>query len=178
MFIGFKDAEIWYNSALDGLRHLQTTIHSNKKTVISDKTLNDILGMRKDQWLEYLDARESEHEMFASLALLSCFEGIIRRDAEARGRSDKAEHYQKFRNIKKQNHISIIKIFETWESSFGNDPVLSKQFNTLRSMYISRNILAHGKATRHQFAFHFIHGKLDEAKRKIQEKIKDFDNIR
>jgi hypothetical protein len=169
MFVEFEEAQSWYTVALDGLRHLETALHTNKRTRISQATLDQIRGMTPDEWREFLEDRESEHEMFACLALLASFEGSIRRDAEWRGETGSGPYHQRFRTIAQEKHVSIAKIFEVWESILTPGHPLRKQLTILRNLYRDRNVIAHGKASRGQFAFELIFTKLQEALRKWRE---------
>lgn len=175
MFVEFEEAQSWYTVALDGLRHLETALHTNKRIPISQTTLDQIHGMSPNEWREFLDERESEHEMFASLALLASFEGSIRRDANWRGGTDTGQYHQGFRAFAQEQHVPISKIFEVWESMFTQGHPLRKQFSAMRRLYSDRNVIAHGKARRGQFAFEPIFKKLQEAQRKWRGFVPDFD---
>lgn len=174
MFVEFEEAQSWYTVALDGLRHLETALHTNKRTRISQATLDQIRGMPPDEWREFLEDRESEHEMFACLALLASFEGSIRRDAKWRGGTDAGPEHLLFRTIAQEQHVPISKIFEVWESMFAPGHPLRRQLAVLRNLYRDRNVIAHGKARRGQFAFELIFTKLQEALRKWREFVPDF----
>lgn len=175
MFVEFEEARSWYTVTLDGLRHLETALHSNKRTQISRDTLEQICGMSFDEWREFLEMRESEHEMFASLALLASFEGSIRRDAYWRGGTRTGQNHRRFRAIAQESHVPISKIFEVWESMYSRGHPLRKQLTILRLLYKDRNVIAHGKARRGQFVFELIFAKLQEALRKWREFVPDFD---
>ena len=175
MFVEFEEARSWYTVALDGLRYLETSLHANKALRISADVLEQIYGMSPNEWREFLRERELEHEMFASLALLASFEGNIRRDADWRGSTDKALHHQRFRAIPQEHHVPLSKLFEVWESTINRGHPLRMQFRKLRELYGDRNIIAHGRARKGQFAFELIFERLAEAKRKWQEFVQDFD---
>ena len=175
MFVEFEEARSWYTAALDGLRYLETALHTKKEPRISESVLDQIYGMSSNEWREFLRERELEHEMFASLALLASFEGNIRRDADWRGSTGKAMHHQRFRAIPREHHVPLSKLFELWESTFARGHPLRKQFLNLRQLYGDRNIIAHGKAHKGQFAFELIFARLEDAKRKWREFVEDFD---
>lgn len=175
MFVEFEEAENWYIVALDGLRHLEYALHTRKKTRISESTLEQIYGMSPTEWHTFLDDREAEHEMFASLAVLASFEGRIRRDASWRGSFDQGQlHFQNFQSLSQEAHIPISKIFEAWESVFSQGHPLRKHLSALRDLYRDRNVIAHGRARRGQFAFELIFSKLEEALRKWRSFVPDF----
>lgn len=175
MFIEFEEAENWYTTAQDGLRHLETALHTRKKMRISPATLDQIYGMSPPEWQEFLERRESEHELFASLAVLASFEGSIRRDAIWRGGVNVGQSYfQCFHSIAGESHIPLAKIFELWESQLTLGHPLRKQLTQLRRLYSDRNIIAHGKARRGQFPFELIFTQLQEAQRKWREWVSDF----
>lgn len=176
MFVDVDDAEVWYSITLDGLRHLETALHSPRKALrLSQSTLDQIHGMSAVEWGTFRDAREAEHEMFASLAILAAFEGGIRRDAAWRGGVDSGqEHFLAFRSLSQDSHVPLSRIFETWESAFTQGHPLRRQFAKLRRLYVDRNVIAHGKARRGQFAFDLILPRLQEASRKWREFVPDF----
>lgn len=175
MFVEFEEARSWYTTALDGLRYLETALHTYQERRISEVVLDEIHGMSSKEWREFLRERELEHEMFASLALLASFEGNIRRDADWRGTTGKALHHQRFRAIPQEQHVPLSKLFEMWESTFDRGHPLRKQFLNLRQLYGDRNVIAHGRAHKGQFTFELIFERLEGAQRKWREFVQDFD---
>lgn len=175
MFVDFEEVQNWYIVTLDGLNHLSTAIHTSKESNISEETLDQIRGMSPHEWRGFLNDRTSEHEMFASLAVLASFEGMIRRDATWRGWNNTGQaHFQRFHANAQDAHVTISKVFELWESEFSSGHALRKQIGNLRRLYADRNVIAHGRAHKGQFAFDLIFPKLVEALRKWREFVPDF----
>jgi hypothetical protein len=175
MYVEFEEARNWYIVALDGLRHLESALHTQKRTQISPFTLELIHGMSLPEWKEFLEERESEHELFASLAVLASFEGTIRRDAAWRGRMDGGQAmYQHFEPLSREAYVSISRIFDAWESAYSRGHPLRQQFAALRRLYGDRNVIAHGRAQRGQYVFELIFSRLEEAMRKWKEFVPDF----
>ncbi|WP_157615533.1 hypothetical protein [Rhizobacter sp. Root404] len=177
-FVEVEEAKNWYVAALDGLRHLETAIHTNTKTRLSEVTLDQVHGMTVREWHEFLNDRELEHEMFASLAVLACFEGIIRRDAENRGAVNKGQQFfHRFHPIASEDHVSIMRIFDLWAAEFSTGHTLRKRVSALKNLYRDRNTLAHGRATRGQFTFDVISEKLEAALKKWKQFVPDFGSL-
>ncbi|WP_198083594.1 hypothetical protein [Variovorax sp. E3] len=166
MYISLAEVETWYVTTLDGLYYLEKALHSDVKKLVklSDATIEQIRGMPEAVWKKFLEGRESEHEMFGSLAALAAFEGTIRRDAAWRGakRQHAAKYFNTFSAITGEKHPKIVEIIALWEKEFQGQP-LKRELSVLRSLFSDRNKIAHGRAYRGQFAFEPIFRKLDKA---------------
>jgi hypothetical protein len=169
MFFRFNEVRQWYSATTTAVDLLEKLIDRDDQRLWGNPDLKEMKGSSPDEWAEYIELRRQEHEMFACLAALAVFEGMIRRDAIRRSKENsKWNYHQKFRKLMQDSHVSISKIIATWQT-IRDCERLKSTFNDLSDLYRQRNTMAHGRAERDQYVFAIVCDKLEKIERKWKE---------
>ena len=165
----------WYVVTKDGLHGLRAAIQCG--AVLSEHIEDKLFGMTPSEWHDYRRKLNSQHEVFATLALFAACEGGIRRDFEWRSRGEFGQaHCQRFLKIRRQadeKSASLNDILTAWIGAEKEKTWLRQRWFQLLELFRQRNDLAHGCIVEH-VAVERVYDLLCLIREKWRDGVSDF----